>query len=182
MIPGALLVFLIQTCAMDYFRFSGVCGNLMIAYLAVVIVSCGKKGAFCASCMIGILMETTLSQVQALYIICYPVLTMLWAQATADKTERQREKWAVLHPNRVREELPPFLRILFAAAGISGTMEVILLGYVYLNGVPITWVHIGRSAVQIGYTVLLSMAAAFPIRAALGMYRRSVRRVAGEMR
>ncbi|MBQ8136767.1 MAG: hypothetical protein IJ174_04960, partial [Clostridia bacterium] len=50
-IPGTFLIYLIDACVMDFLPIFGVKGNLLIAFIAVVIVSGGKKAAFCVSTM-----------------------------------------------------------------------------------------------------------------------------------
>ena len=171
-LPGSVLVYLLQACVMQYLPLYGVNGDLTYAYLAVLLVSCGKKTVFCASCMIGMLMETTLSSVNGLYVICYPLITMLWAQAFADRNDRQRERREMQHPNRRQEDLPPFLRIGLSAAAMSATMQVVLLGYVYLAGSPLDMGHASRALAQVLYCTALSLGIALPIRMLFGMYRR----------
>ena len=65
----ALLAYLVQACVMEYLTVSGVTGSVLFAVLAIITVSYGKKYAFCASCIIGMCMESMLSQVQALYVV-----------------------------------------------------------------------------------------------------------------
>ncbi len=171
-LPGAFLVYLLQATVMNYLPVGGVTGSLIFAYLAVILVSCGKKSVFIASCVIGILMESMLSMVDSLYIICYPLITMLWAQAFCDMTDRQRERKEMLHPNRHREDLPAFVRIPLSAVCMNLTMQAVNLGYVYLAGNNITFGHVQRTVLQTGYTCLLALLVAIPVRFALGMYKK----------
>ena len=171
-LPGAVLAYLIQATVMNYLAVGGVTGSVLFAYLAVILVSCGKKSVFIASSVIGILMESMLSKVVSLYIICYPLITMLWAQVFCDMTDRQREQRALLHPNRRQEDLPAMVRIPLSAACMCLTMQVVNLGYVYLVGNALTAVHFQRAFIQTVYTVALSVGLAFPVRLALGMYRK----------
>ena len=171
-IPGAVIMYLIQTCVMTYLPVGGVIGSVLIAYLGVVIVSCGRKGAFCASAMLGILCETMLSTVRGMYIIAYPVLTMLYAQAFADKTERQIERQVILHPDKRHVQLHPLIRILLSVLLLSLSFQVIFLAYGYLNGVELTFGHIGRAILQTVYTIVLTVPVALIVRAVLGMYKR----------
>ncbi len=172
-VPGAFLAYLIQASVMNYLPIGGVTGSVLFAYLAVILVSCGKKSVFIAACIIGILMESMLSLVDSLYIICYPLLTMLWAQVFCDMTDRQRERREMLHPNRRQEDLPAFVRIPLSAACMCMTMQVIDLGYVYLAGNALTAGHFLRALIQTLYTVGLSLALALPVRAGLGMYKKN---------
>lgn len=171
-LPGAVLFYLLQACVMGYFPIDGVVGNILWAYLAVVIVSCGKNGAFCAAAIIGMLMEAMLSSVNGLYIICYPLITMAWAQVFADMTDRQRERRATLHPDRRQTDLNAPARIALAAACMALTMNVVQMMYVYLSGISLTFGHFYRAFLAIAYTVGLAMALMMPLRIALGMYRR----------
>ncbi len=171
-LPGSVLVYLLQACVMQYLPIYGVYGDLMYAYLAVILVSCGKKSVFCASCVMGILTEATLANVHGLYIICFPLITMLWAQAFADRTDRQRERREMQHPNRRQEDLPAFLRIGLSALAMSATMQVVYLGYVYLAGSPLDMVHFLRALGAVAYTTALALIIALPVRMLLGMYRR----------
>ncbi len=171
-LPGTFLVYLLDACVMDYLPIFGVKGNLLIAFIAVVIVSGGKKAAFCVSALVGILTETMLGAVEGLYIIAYPILTMLWAQAFADRSDRQREKREMLHPNKPQEELPALLRIFLAAVLMTASMQIVLLVYVYLAGTEITMLHVTRAFFIVLLTGGLSVLIAFPVRMILGLYRR----------
>ncbi len=171
-VPGAFLAYLIQATVMNYLPVGGVSGSILFAYLAVILVSCGKKSVFIASSIIGILMESMLSMVDSLYIICYPLLTMLWAQVFCDMTDRQRERREMLHPNRRQEDLPVFVRIPLSAVCMCLSMQVVNLGYVYLIGNSITAIHISRALIQTLYTAALSLIIALPVRMALGMYKK----------
>ena len=64
-LPGAVLAYLIQATVMNYLAVGGVTGSVLFAYLAVILVSCGKKSVFIASSVIGILMESMLSMVDS---------------------------------------------------------------------------------------------------------------------
>ena len=165
-------MYLIQTCVMTYLPVGGVYGSVLFAYLGVVIVSCGRKGAFCASAMLGILCEAMLSNVKGLYIICYPVLTMLYAQAFADKTERQIERQVLLHPERNHVQMHPLARIFLCVLLLSLSFQVIFLAYGYLNGVALTFGHIGRAILQTLYTLALTVPVGLAVRSVLGMYKR----------
>lgn len=171
-LPGAVLFYLLQACVMGYFAIDGVVGNILWAYLAVVIVSCGKKGAFCASAIIGMLMESMLASVNGLYIICYPLITVAWGQLFADMTDRQRERRATLHPNRRQEDLPAPLRIALCSVCMAFTMNVVQLAYVYLSGIGLTFGHFYRMFLSVIFTGGLAVALMVPLRMALGMYRR----------
>ena len=171
-VPGTFLIYLLEACVMDYLPLFGVKGSLLFAFIAVIIVSAGKKGAFCASAIIGILTETMLSVVKGMYVVAYPLITMLWAQAFADRSDRQREKREMLHPNRKQEDPPAMLRIVLAAACMTLTMQAVQLVYIYLAGAPVTLIHFTRAFLIIAWTTGLAAVIAFPIRFLLGLYRR----------
>ncbi len=172
-IPGALVMYLIQTCVMTYLPVGGVYGSVILAYLGVVIVSCGRKGAFCASSMMGILCEAMLSNLPGLYIICYPVLTMLLAQGLADQSERQLERRSLTRPDKRHVQMRPIVRIALSVIFLSLSFQVIYLAYGYLNGVELTAGHIGRALGQTLYTLVLALPVGVLVRAVLGMYKRA---------
>ena len=68
-----VLAYLLQVCVMQHLAIGGIIPSMLFAMLAILIVSCGKKYAFCASCITGMLMESMVSNVAALYVIAYPV-------------------------------------------------------------------------------------------------------------
>lgn len=171
-IPGAVLFYLIQVCVMDYFSLFGVTGNILWAYLAIVIVSCGMKSAFCAAAIIGMLLECMLSSVSGLYLLCYTILTFAWSYVFADMSDRRRERKESLHPERRQGDLPAFLRIVLGAACMCFSMNAVHLTYVYLSGNEITFGHIGRALLGVLYSAGLAVLLMTPLRAFLGMYRR----------
>ncbi len=172
-LPGAFLAYLIQATVMNYFAVGGITASFLFAYLAVILVSCGKKSLFIAASVIAILMESMLSMVDSLYIICYTLIPMLWAQVFCDMTDRQREQREMLHPNKRQEDLPAYIRIPLSAACMCLTMQIVNLGYVYLAGNGMTFGHIRRAVLQTAYTAALAAALAFPVRFLLGMYKKS---------
>lgn len=156
---------------MDYFAIFGVTGNILWAYLAIVIVSCGMKSAFCAAAVIAMLMECMLSSVSGLYALCYTILPFAWSYVFADMSDRRRERREALHPDRRQGDLPALLRIMLAAGCMCLSMNLVHLVYVYLSGIPITFGHIGRALFSILYSVGLALVLMAPLRAFLGMYR-----------
>ena len=197
-----VLAYLVQTCVMKYLAFQGVVGSVTFAALSIIIVTCGKKYAFCASCIIGILSESMLSNVPALYLIAYPVITMFCAQYFADMTYRQRERRRMIIENRqvaISEgkgkkhwwqrfmlryrdtDLPPIVRIPLCAAVMDLIMNVVLILYMYLIGEEWNFIYLGRTAVSVLYTAALALAIMGPLRYALGMYRLRKREEGGEL-
>lgn len=178
-----LMAYLVQVCVMGYLAVGGVIGSVVFATLAILTVSCGKKYAFCASCLIGIFMECMLSNVAALYVVAYPVITMLCAQFFADMSDRQRERRRMLSGGRRREgDLPAPLRIPLCAGLMDLILNIALCAYLYLTGVEIGFVHAARMVGSVLYTGALSLALMFPLRSFLGMYpRRKKREKGGEL-
>ena len=54
-------------------------------------VSLGKKYAFGASCVTGILLEVMTSTVGGFYAVIYPAVSMLFAQLFSDMSDEKRE-------------------------------------------------------------------------------------------
>lgn len=177
-----LFAYLFQACAMHYFAIGGVMASLPFATLAVFVVSLGKKYAFCASCIIGICTECMLANVPAMYLIAYPVITMLCAQLFADLSDRQRErrfndhKGQNLFSRLRRKELPPLLRIPLCATVMDLIWHVIMCVYLYLIGVELEFSHFSRLFRSVLYTTGLTAALMVPMRAWLGMYRKPKRK------
>ena len=170
----ALLAYLVQACVMEYLTVSGVTGSVLFAVLAIITVSYGKKFAFCASCIIGMCMESMLSQVQALYVVAYPVITMICAQFFADMSDRQRERRRMLRQGRGhggREgDLPALLRIPLCAGLMDLLLNIVLCAYMYLIGVELSFLHAARALISLIYTIGLAAALMIPARYYLGMY------------
>ena len=185
------LAYLIQVCVLRHLPVAGVTGSVIFAALAVLTVSCGKKYAFCSSCLTGMVMECMLSPVPALYAIAYPVIAMLGAQMFADMSDRQLERRRMLNENRrsrlaetgakehwwsrfflqYREgNLPAHLRIPLCAAVMDLMLNVVMCVYMYLIGQDIGFLHIARIFASVAYTSALAVVIMVPLRFFLGMY------------
>lgn len=185
------LAYLIQVCVLRHLPVAGVTGSIIFAALAVLTVSCGKKYAFCSSCLTGMVMECMLSPVPALYAIAYPVIAMLGAQMFADMSDRQLERRRMLNENRrsrlaetgakerwwsrfflqYREgNLPAHLRIPLCAAVMDLMLNVVMCVYMYLIGQDIGFLHIVRIFASMAYTSALAVVIMVPLRFFLGMY------------
>ena len=192
--------YLFQVCVMQYLAFRGVVGSVVFAALAILIVSCGKKYAFCASCLIGLTMESMVGNVPALYVIAYPVITMLVAQYFADMSDRQLERrrviiesrqvrisqgrgkkhWWQMFMLRYRDtDLPPYVRIPLSAGIMDLLLNIALNAYLYLIGEDLTFAQVTRAFFSALYTMALSLALMVPCRYFLGMYRRRNRQTGG---
>ena len=185
------LAYLIQVCVLRHLPVAGVTGSVIFAALAVLTVSCGKKYAFCSSCLTGMVMECMLSPVPALYAIAYPVIAMLGAQMFADMSDWQLERRRMLNENRrsrlaetgakerwwsrfflqYREgNLPAHLRIPLCAAVMDLMLNVVMCVYMYLIGQDIGFLHIARIFASVAYTSALAVVIMVPLRFFLGMY------------
>ena len=195
--------YLAQVCIMRYFPVRSVIGSVIFAVLAIIVVTCGKKYAFCASCIIGMMMECMManSNVPSLYVIAYPAITMLCAQTFADMTDRQIEQRRLAYERRqVRisqghgkkhwwysfvlsyrdTDLPPFLRIPLCAGEMDAFLNLVLIAYMYLIGEELTLIHLYRLVGSVLYTMGLAVALMYPCRKLLGMYPRRRRAQGGE--
>ena len=197
-----LLAYLTQVCVMRYLTVQGVSGSVIFAALSIIIVSCGKKYAFCASCLIGMMMEAMLGNVPALYVIAYPVITMFAAQYFADMSDRQREQrrlrvetrhvrvsegkskehwWNRVVDYYLSGDLLPVVRIPLCAGVMDGLLNLTLAAYMYLIGEDIGLVHLGRLLISVLYTMALALALMVPLRYMLGMYRKRKPQEGGEL-
>ena len=195
--------YLVQVCVMRYFTVRSVVGSVIFAVLAIIVVTCGKKYAFCASCIIGMMMECMLSNsnVPSLYVIAYPAITMLCAQTFADMTDRQIEQRRLAYERRqVRisegrgkkhwwhslalsyrdTDLPPAFRIPLCAGEMDAFLNLVLVAYMYLIGEELTMIHVYRLVGSVLYTMALSAVLMYPCRRMLGMYPRRKREQRGE--
>ncbi len=195
--------YLVQVCVMKYLAVGGITGSVLFAMLAIITVSLGKKYTFCASCIIGMLMESMLSNVPGLYIIAYPVIAMICATFFADMSDRQRERRRMLNDlrrsrhgegkgarklfNRLTGinrdgDLPAHLRIVLCAVLMDLILNAVLIAYMYLIGVDMSFTHVGRALASIVYTAALTAVLMVPVRYFLGMYpKRRKREVGGEL-
>ncbi len=200
-----LLSYLIDVCLMPRLSVNGVVGSASFAAIAVITVGYGRKAAFCAGAMIGILMEAMLSSVPVIYLVSYPIISMLCAQWFADLTDRQRERRKLARAAqeqpvmnsrlgtllvkrlmgvveimralfRREENLNPYLRIPMCAFVSSLIMNVIFLVYGYVSDFGLSWLHIARAMLAVLYTVAISLVMTLPYRWFLGLIGRKHRR------
>ena len=197
-----VLAYLVQVCVMRHLAFRGITGSVVFAVLSVLTVSCGKKYAFCASCLIGMMMECMVGNVHALYVIAYPVITMIWAQYFADMSDRQLERRRMITEDlqlsisegKVKEhwwhrfmlryrdsDLPPAVRIPLCAGAMDLLLNVVLCAYMYLIGEELILTHLARILASVLYTMFLALVLLVPLRYILGMYRKRSRPRGGEL-
>ena len=178
-----LIFYLLQVCAMQHLKIYGVVGNLPAVAIAVLTVSYGKKYAFGASCMTGILLEAMTFSVGGLYPVVYPVISMLFAQVFADMSDEKREK-LLLRQNdstkKIRGDLNPHIRIPLNAMSIAAALEAVFLIYVTLSGTELALVLLLRAVVAVLYTGLLAVLLMVPARLFLRMYSGRIHRAMTE--
>ena len=162
---------------MPYLAVSQNWGSLLFAWLAVATVTLGKKYTYCISLLYGILLECTLGSITLFYLIAYPVISMLFAQAFADMSEEKREERRTLNTRKRQDDLPALLRIPLFALCADSMLHAALIIYETLSGSPLTWAHIGHALGGIALTLLCTVIIMIPCRALLGMYVNHQKRV-----
>ena len=112
-----ILAYLFQVCAMNQLKIGGVVANLLAVNIAILTVSLGKKYAFGASCVTGILLEVMTSTVGGFYAVIYPAVSMLFAQFFSDMSDEKRE----IRRNREKNtrDVNPHIRIPLDAMCIA---------------------------------------------------------------
>lgn len=174
-----VLFYLFQVCAMQHLKIYGVTGNLLAVDIAILTVSLGKKYAFGASCVAGILLEAMTSSVGGLYVVLYPVFSMLFAQIFADMSDEKREKLLLRQSDtskEIRGDWNPHLRIPLDAMCVAAGIEAICLIYVTLSGTEVAAALFIRAVIAVLYTGFLAVLLMVPTRMFLGMYGGRVRR------
>ena len=201
----AFLSYLLDVCVMPQLAIGPVTASACFAGIAIITVSYGKKAAFCASSIIGILMECMLSSVPGLYLLSYPIIAMLCAQWFADLSDRQRERrklavamnqndrettrFRALYLNKVinvfkriarffrrDENLSPYLRIPLCALTESLMFNAVLMFYGYISGFGLDSGHVLRALMSIAYTTAVAIILTFPYRYFLRLLGRRNRR------
>ncbi len=187
-----LAFYLLQACVVPYLKVFGVMPNLLAVGVAVLTVSCGKKYAFAAGAAVGILLEAMAASISVFYALVYPSLALLWAQVFADMSDVRREmrriraaqrqaqgtvmqkkslfrRAASLFRRASPEDLEPHLRIALNALALAFSYELIMIVYIALDGVAVSWNHVLRVLMTLVLTLLGSVLM-FPSRWFLRMY------------
>ncbi len=169
-----ILAYLFQVCAMNQLKIGGVVANLLAVNIAILTVSLGKKYAFGASCVTGILLEVMTSTVGGFYAVIYPAVSMLFAQLFSDMSDEKRE----IRRNREKNtrDVNPHIRIPLDAMCIAAGIETILLTYLTLSGAELSVRLIARALLSVVYTGALAVVLMLPVRAFLRMYGGRVKR------
>ena len=196
-----LISYLLDVCVMRHLYIGPVAANACLAGIAIITVSYGRKAAFCAGCITGILMECMLSSVPVLYLLSYPIITMLCAQWFADLSDRQRERrklaiamdrqeremtrFRALYMNKVidatkrfvrffrrDDNMNPYLRIPLCALTEAFLFNTVLIVYGYISDFGLDSGHILRGAASCLYTAAVAVVLMLPYRAFLKLLGR----------
>lgn len=190
-----LLFFLLQTTVMPHLKIAGIMPNLLMVIIAIMTVSYGKLYAFISGAMVGIILEAMSYSIPLFYLLIYPVLALLCAQIFADMSDIKREMRRIREAQRQSEaaaeikapfmkrkfhlrirrdspyDLNAHLRILLNAVTLVFLFEGVMLIYIALSGVAITFNHFLRVFYAAAFTAICSVSM-FPVRVWLGLYKR----------
>ena len=174
-----LIGYLLQVCVMPYCKVGTITPSMIVACIAVVTVGYGRLRAFWAGAFFGILTETFLASVPMMYLMLYPVVALLCSVACADKTaNRLQYERSIGLPGR---NINPLLRTVVCAILNALCIEVVNLVYAYLRGAVLTGTAVGRAAMCIITTALLTALVMVPMRRFLG-FRKPVEKSPEEVR
>ncbi len=165
-----LIGYLCQVCIMPYLAIGGIAPELLFSLIAIVTVAYGRFYTFGVSCMAGILMEVMIGGLPNLYLIAYPAIALLGSLVFSDKSERklEQERSQGKPGTNSDTKLRTLLCVLFDIAWF----QAVHLMFIYLNGVDLGWLQIGRALGAVAYTAVLTALVLLPIRWLLGMYAR----------
>lgn len=190
-----LLFFLVQTTVMPHLKVAGIMPNLLMVIIAILTVSYGKLYAFISGALTGIILEAMSFSIPLFYLLIYPVLALLCAQVFADMSDIKREMRRIREAQRLNEaaseikapfikrkfrlrirrdspyDLNAHLRILLNALMLVALYEGVMMIYIALSGISITFHHLLRVLYTEVYTALCCLVM-FPVRAWLGLYKR----------
>lgn len=190
-----VLFFLLQTTVMPHLKINGVMPNLLMIIIAIMTVSYGKLYSFISGAMVGVILEAMSYSIPLFYLIIYPVLTLLCAQIFADMSDIKREIRRIRQAQRQSEaaaeikapfmkkkirlrirrdspyDLNAHLRILLNALMLVALYEGVMLIYIALSGIDISFNHFLRIFYSLLYTAACCIVM-FPVRSFLGLYKR----------
>lgn len=168
---------LFQVCAMSDLAIGNINGYLLFAFMAVVIVSLGKKYTYCVSVFFGICIYCTVESFGWFDLVMYPISAMVTAAVFSDRSDKKREQRAIAGKNT--DDLPALLRIILSCAMMCAIYHTICIGYSFLSNDVLTFGHIGRALLSTLYSVGLTLVIMIPCRAALGLYtqRRRLKKI-----
>ncbi|MDI9521432.1 MAG: hypothetical protein QM308_09830 [Bacillota bacterium] len=197
-----VLFFLLQTTVMPHLKINGVMPNLLMVIIAIMTVSYGKLYAFISGAMVGVILEAMSYSIPLFYLLIYPVLALLCAQVFADMSDIKREIRRIRQAQRQSEaaaelkapfikkkiririrrdspyDLNAHLRILLNSLMLVALYEGVMLIYIALSGIDISFNHFLRIFYTLVYTAACCIVM-FPVRSFLGLYKR--RRKASKM-
>lgn len=190
-----LLYFLFQTAVMPHLKIAGIMPNLLMVVIAIMTVSYGKLYAFISGALVGIILDAMSYSIPLFYLLIYPVLALLCAQVFADMSDVKREMRRIREAQRLSEaaaeikapfmkkkfrlrirrdspyDLNAHLRILLNALMLTALFEGVMLVYIALSGVGVTFQHFLRVLYTMMYTALCCLTM-FPVRMFLGLYKK----------
>ncbi len=164
----SLIGYLCQVCIMPYFAVGSITPNLMFSLIAIATVAYGRFYSFGIACVLGIISEVMTAGVSNFNLIGYPAIGQLGSLIFADKSERKLEQER--SQGKPGMNINPYLRTIMCAFFNIIWFEAVHMLFIYLNGVSLGWIHIGRALGSIVYTVLLCALIMVPVRYLLGMY------------
>lgn len=151
----ALLVFvfyILQTSVFTSLRISTIQPDVMSVMLVCLTVYTGHYGAFCAGAFTGILMDTFVGQVTALYVVLYPIMAIgaVRSRMLLERIRMRMFKGRFLKSARRIETMIVCLIIVAFREGIFAT-------YMFLNGVDLMYTHALRIIGCAVYSAILTI-------------------------
>lgn len=150
--------FILQTSVFTSSRISMIQPDVLAVMLSCLSAHTGTYGGFCAGAASGLLMDTTVGQVLALYVVLYPLMGYISAKIrpaldrVAEKIFKKRFlAWRRLFGN------------LFICLLLVSMRETVFMTYMFLNGVEVTSMHIWRIVQCLLYSMVLTIPADFII-------------------
>jgi len=163
-----LLGYLCQVCIMPHLAIGSITPNILFSLIAIATVAYGRFYTFGIACVAGILMEAMVGVLPILYLIIYPAIGELGSLIFADKSERKLEQER--SQGKPGTNTDARIRTLFCILFDMACYEAVHLVFIYLNGVDIEWLQIGRALGSIAYTGVVTALTMLPTRWLLGMY------------
>ena len=170
----ALLIYLLQVCAMPYVSIGGVTPSLIIVMIAVMTVGFGRMYAFWTGACYGILLECMSPATLIINLLIYPISALLCSLVFSDKSHQQLE----LERNQGKSgrNTSPLIRTPLCCAVNSLIYNTVNIAYVYLRGTDLTVGHIGRGLLDILLTTALCVVLMLPMRYLLGLHYNRIER------
>lgn len=151
----ALTVFvfyILQTSVFTTLRIPVTQPDVMAVMLACLTMYTGHYGGFCAGAFTGILMDTFVGQVMALYIVLYPLMGISAVQIRVI-LENIRER---IFKDHFRKSAH-WAETVVVCLVIVLFREFIFVIYMFLNGVEVTYMHVLRILTCAAYSAVLTV-------------------------